>query len=180
MQTKALLRKETTQQLQQIPLKTRVSEAIDICEQLIELMKQSNAKVVMAYVPYQYEVDIEPFLAECWIQKKTVLLPKIVWNASMAAVRVFSLDQLDEGSYGIQEPLSSEYRHEFINLIIVPGVAFDKEGNRLWRGKWYYDNFLKKYPESYKVWVGFSTQLKEYVPTQSHDIKMDEIIAPRD
>ncbi|MBP7848345.1 hypothetical protein KA013_03980 [Patescibacteria group bacterium] len=49
----------------------------------------------------------------------------------MAAVRVFSLDQLKEGSYGIQEPVSSEYRQEFINLIIVPGIAFDKTGNRL-------------------------------------------------
>lgn len=131
MQTKALLRKEVTQQLQKIPLKTRVSEAADICEQLIELMKQSNASVIMAYMPYQHEVDIEPFLAECWIQKKTILLPKIIGTTSMAAVRIFSLDQLQEGSYGIQEPLSSEYRHEFINLIIVPGIAFDKEGNRL-------------------------------------------------
>jgi len=132
----------------------------------------------MAYMPTDNEVDIKPFIAECLFQNKTLLLPKIITSSAMEAVEIFSFDNIHEGVYGIFEPTNQEYRHKFIDLVVVPGVAFDSEGNRVGRGKGYYDHFLKKHPESLKVGIGYSRQLVEYIPTQDHDVKMDKVITP--
>ena len=63
-----------------------------------------------------------------------------------------------------------------IDLVIVPGVAFDRDGNRLGRGKGYYDRLLPRIPSAYKVGICFPFQIIEEVPAEPFDIRMDEII----
>ena len=63
-----------------------------------------------------------------------------------------------------------------IELVVVPGMAFDKQGHRLGRGKGYYDRLLPKLTNAYKLGVCFPYQYIEEVPTDEHDIRMDEVL----
>ncbi|EJW99876.1 5-formyltetrahydrofolate cyclo-ligase [gut metagenome] len=81
------------------------------------------------------------------------------------------------GSYGILEPIGEAIQtYTSIDLIIVPGMAFDKQGHRLGRGKGYYDRLLPKIPQAYKIGICFPFQLLEEIPTEPFDICMDEIL----
>lgn len=86
-------------------------------------------------------------------------------------------EDLKQGSYGIWEP---ETQREYINkidLVIVPGIAFDKNKCRLGRGKGYYDRYFMN-KRIKKIGIGFDFQLLDEVPTSSFDIKMDKVITP--
>ena len=81
------------------------------------------------------------------------------------------------GAYGIEEPTGALFTdYATIDLVIVPGVAFDRDGNRLGRGKGYYDRLLPRIPSAYKVGICFPFQIVEEVPAEPFDIRMDEIM----
>lgn len=86
-------------------------------------------------------------------------------------------EDMATGSSGIEEP-TGEYFTDYATLdfIAVPGVAFDLKGNRLGRGKGYYDQLLPRIPSAYKAGICFPFQLVEEVPAESFDIRMDIII----
>ena len=85
---------------------------------------------------------------------------------------------LQRGAFGIFEPTGELFTdYNTIDVAIIPGMAFDAKGHRLGRGKGYYDRFLAKLsPSTYKIGLCFSWQLVDYVPTDEHDIPMDEVI----
>ena len=86
---------------------------------------------------------------------------------------------LKEGAFHIMEPIGSlfpEERYHEINLAIIPGMAFDAKRNRLGRGKGYYDRFLQKIHQVYKIGICFPFQLVDEIPTEETDIKMDAIM----
>ena len=77
----------------------------------------------------------------------------------------------------MEEPTGALFTdYATIDLVIVPGVAFDRDGNRLGRGKGYYDRLLPRIPSAYKVGICFPFQIVEEVPAEPFDIRMDEII----
>jgi 5-formyltetrahydrofolate cyclo-ligase len=79
--------------------------------------------------------------------------------------------------FGIGEPTGPEFTDlESIDMIIVPGVAFDREGNRMGRGRGFYDRLLSTTPHAFKVGVAFGFQMVEQVPTEPFDIKMNKVI----
>ena len=63
-----------------------------------------------------------------------------------------------------------------IDLAVIPGVAFDKDGNRMGRGKGYYDRLLPKLGNTYKIGICLPFQLVEKIPTDEHDVRMDEVL----
>lgn len=84
---------------------------------------------------------------------------------------------MEISSYGIEEPVGEAFTdYTSIDLIIVPGVAFDCKGNRLGRGKGFYDRLLPQISSAYKVGICFPYQLVKEVPAEVFDIRMDEII----
>ena len=81
------------------------------------------------------------------------------------------------GAYNIMEPTGELFvDYASIDLAVIPGVAFDREGNRMGRGKGYYDRLLPKLRSTYKIGICLPFQLVERVPTDEHDVKMDEVI----
>ncbi len=137
------------------------------------------SKNVMFYVSHAYEVDtIE--LIKRHLKHKTVLVPRIDMNLKrMCAVRITSLGELAEGAYGIPEPVSAEaFPERDIELVIVPGIAFDAKGNRLGRGLGYYDRFLKQTP-AVKVGLCYDFQIVESVPAESFDVPMDMVVSDK-
>ena len=120
-------------------------------------------------------IVFENFL-EKWYNRKQLLLPVVVGD-ELELRRFSSPNDLQVGAYNIQEPVG-ECFNDFsaIELVVVPGMAFDKQGHRLGRGKGYYDRLLPKLTNAYKLGVCFPYQYIEEVPTDEHDIRMDEVL----
>ncbi|MBR4266446.1 MAG: 5-formyltetrahydrofolate cyclo-ligase [Bacteroidales bacterium] len=133
---------------------------------------------ILMYYPMPDEVDIRPLILKAKSQGKTVLLPKVVGDDLQIMVYE-SENSLKQGAYGIYEPDSvifPETRYSEIDMAIIPGMAFDKFGHRLGRGKGYYDKLLVKMSETFKIGVGFPFQIFEEIPFDEFDIKMDEVV----
>ena len=128
----------------------------------------------MAYWSLPDEVQLQDFILD-WYKRKIILLPAI--HQGRILVRSFNgVEYMKKGSLGISEPIGESFEKcNEIDLILVPGVAFDKNGNRLGRGKAYYDNFLKNLP-SYKIGICFNFQFVPSVPVDESDIRMNEIV----
>ena len=152
-----------------------------IIEKLKELEMYNNAEEVMFYVSLDPEVDTKEFIkSELDDGVRRVLVP-FVEGIKMGVSEIKSFDDLEKGEFGVLEPVGSadrEYEGK-IDLILIPGVAFDNKGGRVGYGKAYYDYFLKKYDESLKIGLAFDEQIVKKVPVEDHDVKVDIIITDK-
>lgn len=133
------------------------------------------ATTVLLYHSLKDEVDTHEFIRK-WSREKRILLPVVVGDD--LELRLYTRpEDLKPGAYGIEEPTGELFTdYADIDFIAVPGVAFDRNGNRLGRGKGYYDRLLPRIPSAYKAGICFPFQLVEEVPAEPFDIRMDEII----
>ena len=137
-----------------------------------------NSKTILLYYSLSDEVNTHALLQK-WQKRKHLLLPAVI-NSFDLEVRLYSnTNKLKKGSFGICEPLGEAYvNYEQIDLAIIPGMAFDKYGHRLGRGKGYYDRLLNKL-RSYDIpllGICFDFQKVNYVPTDNWDIDMNEVL----
>ena len=93
--------------------------------------------------------------------------------------KINSLNDLVIGKFNILEPKDRFKTKEELDLIIVPGLVFDKKGNRIGHGKGYYDSFLKKHPNATKIGLAFEDQINKKILVEDHDIPMDFIITEK-
>ena len=133
-----------------------------------------EAKTVMLYSSLPDEVYTHDFL-EKWRNEKKIILPTVVGD-DIIPVELSKDTEFAIGDFNILEPQNNEYTGDY-DLIVVPGVAFDKNGNRIGRGKGYYDRFLCKHLNVNRIGICFDFQLVEEVPTEDNDIKMNEVIS---
>ena len=137
----------------------------------------ADAHTVLLYSALPDEVPTLPLLNRLSTEGKTVLLPRVVSDTDMELRRYTGSNDLEQGAFGIMEPTGKLFTdYENIDVAVVPGMAFDREGHRLGRGKGYYDRFLAQLPHTYKIGICFSFQLVDLVPADAHDILMDEVI----
>lgn len=133
------------------------------------------ANTVLLYHSLKDEVDTHEFITK-WSGEKRILLPVV--KGDDLELRIYTGPQdMKTGAYGIEEPIGEIFTdYAAIDFIAVPGVAFDREGNRLGRGKGYYDRLLPRIPSAFKAGICFPFQLIDKVPTEPFDICMDIII----
>lgn len=134
-----------------------------------------NAKTVLAYWSMEDEVFTHAFVKQ-WSKEKTLLLPCV--KGDELEIRYFDgEDKLRPGeAFGIGEPVGELFTNlDKIDVILVPGVAFDQFGNRLGRGKGYYDKILKN-TCGYKIGLCFPFQVMDEVPVDDYDVKMDRVV----
>lgn len=136
-----------------------------------------SARTVLLYHSLPDEVYTHDF-AGYWSLRKHILLPAIKDN-DIELRRYIPGSGLTDGAFGIQEPAGEPFtEYASIDLAVIPGVAFDSAGNRLGRGKGFYDRLLARLQEYhiYKIGVCFDFQRVEHVPTEPHDIPVDEVL----
>lgn len=153
-----------------------IREASAVIFNAIEQKKVfKQAEVIMAYWSMPGEVNTHDFIQK-WYRQRTILLP-VIQGELLTCKKFTGFEMLKrEDKLGIFEPSGPDYKEwGEINLVIVPGVAFDRKNNRLGRGKAYYDKFLQVI-NAYKIGVCFDFQLVDEVPSEDSDIKMDEVI----
>lgn len=143
----------------------------------LELLPEfKNAQNIFIYWSLPDELPTHKFI-EKWHTKKHFFLPSVADDSMI--IKPFSrIEPMLEGCHGIMEPDSSECFAGKIDLVIVPGIAFDLRKNRLGRGKGYYDRFFSN-NESIKIGVCFDFQLLENIPFSLHDMKMNKLITPK-
>jgi 5-formyltetrahydrofolate cyclo-ligase len=134
-----------------------------------------SAKTILIYWSDIYELPTHDYIQK-WSAEKQILLPSVCGED--IKIKRFDVNQkMKKGIFGILEPDNLENYTGKIDLVIVPGVAYDLKKNRMGRGKGYYDRFLKD-SKVLKWGVGFDCQLLMSIPTYKNDIKMDKIITP--
>lgn len=133
----------------------------------------AKANIVMLYSALPDEVQTQAFL-EKWHLKKKIILPTVVGD-DIIPVEYGKDTAFAVGDFNILEPQNEPYTGGF-DLIVVPGVAFDRKGNRLGRGRGYYDRFLCQHLDVRRIGICFDFQLVDEVPAEPFDILMDEVI----
>lgn len=147
-----------------------------ICAEILTLIHTQNFRTIHAYIPLKGEIDIKPLLSNLLSKKITVICPKTLKKRNLENRVLVSLQDLEVGIMGTEHPLQPTIYNGSFDLIIVPGLAFDKENYRLGYGGGYYDNFLASHTGSYKLGIFYPFQEVNSVPIESHDIKLDRIL----
>ena len=134
-----------------------------------------QAHTILIYHSLPDEVNTHDFIRK-WSAHKQILLPVVIGD-DLELRRYTGSADLKKGAYGIEEPVGEPFTdYDSIDLAIIPGVAFDTHGNRLGRGKGYYDRLLPRLPHTYKIGICFPFQLLEEIPTDALDVRMDEVL----
>lgn len=149
-----------------------------IFQKLLQNEDFKNAKVVMSYMDFKNEVKtdkINNFIKEFG---KILVLPKVIDKETMIVIE--DKNQYIVSPFGNKEPDGEEYKGN-IDIIITPGVAFDKNKNRVGFGRGYYDRFFVKYPHSTKIAIAFEEQIiDEGIEADIYDKKVDILITEKD
>lgn len=154
------------------------------CQNLIDTEQFQRAGVIMAFLSLPHEVDTTAIILHAWQQEKTIAVPKISWQQRhMIPVEITSLHAgIATGKDGLRNPVTGvPMPLEEIDLVVTPGLAFDKKGNRLGRGGSYYDRFFSSNDlKAVKIGFAFSQQVVDSVPMVEHDKPVDFLITDQD
>jgi len=134
-----------------------------------------NSKTILLYWSMDDEVYTHDFILK-WYKEKRILLPCV--ECENLILRIFEgIESMKEGvMFSILEPIGEDFLDfDNIDLMIIPGVAFDKENNRLGRGRGFYDRLLSKV-NSIKVGVCFEFQFFDKIPAEEFDVKMNYVV----
>ena len=175
------MRARVRAQLSQLTLAGRAAASRALCERLREQAVWQSARSVMLFAPLPRETDVWPLVEEALASGKTVALPRFSPTSGgyAAAVVRDPANDLRPGLLGIREPTErcEAIALNRLDLVLVPGVAFDARGRRLGRGKGYYDRMLARI-SGWKCGVAFDWQVIPEVPLEPHDVRMDYLLTP--
>lgn len=155
------------------------TRSVDIGKRLEMTPFFQQASCIAIYHALPDEVETEQLL-ERWYERKKLLLP-VVKGDNLQFQQYRGKDYLQQGTFHIWEPSEAcpIVNPEEIELVIVPGVAFDRQHNRLGRGKGFYDRLLARI-QAFKTGICFDFQLKEQIPAEPFDEKMDWIVTEKE
>lgn len=150
-----------------------------IKDKLFRTLVFKKAKIVMFYISFDGEVNTQGMIKEAHRLGKIVAVP--VCKGNRITIRPCLLRnkaKVKKGPYGICEPAVKKYiKLEDLDLVIVPGIAFDKKGNRLGRGKGCYDYFLKRVTgDTASIGLAFDFQILPSLPATTQDVGVNKII----
>jgi 5-formyltetrahydrofolate cyclo-ligase len=153
-----------------------------VLNQLVNLPTFEEAPVVLFYAAQTGEPDLFLLWPLARALNKITLFPRVLGKEALAWHEVHSLDQLQVGYMGLMEPDPILPERDLATLppttlVLVPGLAFDQQGNRIGRGGGYYDRFLAQLPAGIKkIGLFFSVQEIPEVPAESYDVRLDGLI----
>lgn len=134
------------------------------------------AKTIYGYMPYNQEVRTVPILAQALADGKRVAVPK-VYGDEMRFIYITDFDRMEKSSCGIPEPVSDgPIADDPTALVLMPGLAFDKEGHRIGYGGGFYDKFLEQEPNHPTVALCYNFQVLPEIPVDIYDIPVDRVI----
>jgi 5-formyltetrahydrofolate cyclo-ligase len=176
MQEKKVLRKHITTLRNEISTEQKVIWDKAINKKFELILGTGHIHIVHTFIPMVNEVNILPVIQFMLNKNIKVVCPKSLPNRTMENRVLTSIHHLESGMYGTQHPASTQIYQGSYDLIIVPGLAFDKNFYRMGYGAGYYDTFLSQNPNALKMGVCYPFQIVDEVPTEAHDVKLDGVI----
>lgn len=177
---KNIIRKEIAKLRSNLKLEDKKILDKRIFNFLIESDFYKKAKRIFIYVSYKNEVDTREIIQYSLKNNKIIYVPKInIEDKTMRAIRIHSLNELYVNKYGILEPIivDKNYNELYFDLIVTPGIAFDKLGNRIGYGGGYYDKYLSTLENKIdKIALAYEFQVIDNIIAEKHDIKVDCLI----
>lgn len=155
-------------------------EIVSRSEALAKLFLSSeayqNAKTIYGYLPYNQEVRTVPMLEQALKDGKRVAVPKC-YGDEMKFIFLEDLTKVEKGYANIPEPIADEpVADDKTALVLMPGMAFTEEGNRMGYGGGFYDKFLAAEPDHPTVALCYDFQMVDYIPTDDYDIPVDRVL----
>ena len=174
--TKTQIRKTAIEALTNFPMAEKRHADVEITHALTSLRVYKNAKSICSYVSTQTEVNTHQIIREALLAKGSIIVPKIQ-GANLELYSIRSFEELSAGAYGILEPQTrrAHVPIQSIDLFIIPGLAFGKDGTRLGRGKSFYDRLLSTVHIPI-VGLAYNRQVYDTVPHGAKDKKVDILI----
>ena len=161
------LRKSVKKLVAQMSAEEKMNESMCVFHDIESSDIFLNSKNIMLFASLPDEIPTHHVI-ERWAQHKNIFLPRV--NGDDLEIIKYRPGMLHKGSYDIMEPEGNDtVEPQVLDLILVPGVAFDRHGNRLGRGKGFYDRFLAQ-TRATTIAVCFDCQLVEHIPTEPHDL----------
>lgn len=153
-----------------------VSRSMALTEKFLSTDAYRQAKTIYGYLSYNQEVRTGPLLAQVLKDGKAMAVPKVC-GEEMRFILMTDLDAVAKGYAGIPEPIADgPIAQDPTALVLMPGLAFDRQGRRLGYGGGFYDKFLAAEPNHPKIALCYDFQLLPALETDSHDIPVDLVI----
>lgn len=187
---KRSLRAELKQRLRALSAEERLRQSHLLAQKVFTHSEYQKSKRVSIFLSMPDEIETEEIIKDIFRQGKTCFIPRYQLQSShMDMVKLASPEEiasLPRTSWNIQQPGEDEVLEEALStggldLIFVPGLGFDKQSNRLGRGKGYYDTYLKRCLQSqgvkpYTLALAFKEQICLQVPVDENDVRVDEVL----
>jgi len=176
------IRSEIEKKIQALSEKERIEKVLKIENSLFEFANYLESKIALLYLPRPYEVHTVGIIRRSFSYDKVVVLPS--FDTRKFEMKLFKIENLDvdliPGERGILEPNPSRCKPipvDFIDIAVIPGVAFDEKGGRIGSGEGYYDRLIPRLPiTTRKVSLSLECQMIQQVPMESNDKHVDIII----
>lgn len=149
-----------------------------ISEILFSMDKYKMAKIIFIYMNMEFEVSTREVITNALKNGKKIAIPKII-NDEMEFYYINSLEEVEVGYYGIEEPTGDKVAKDENALMIMPGVAFDTNRHRIGYGKGFYDKYLAKNNIENKIALAFEFQIIDNIPFENYDEIPDIIITEK-
>ena len=173
---KKTLRKQIREQKQAMTPESIESASGKLVQMFLETELYRQAKTIYGYLPYNQEVRTEPILERALADGKKVAVPKVYGN-DMKFIYLSDLKQVAPGYAGIPEPIAdAPVGDDPTALVLMPGMAFDKEGHRIGYGGGFYDKFLAAEPDHPTIALCYEFQMVAQLPTEEFDIPVDCVL----
>lgn len=184
---KKTIRRETLRKRDSIAKNLKTEKDISILQRIIMLPEFSSAKTILFYASFRSEVDTIDLIKLSLHLEKIAVLPRVCREENILRLyEIKSINELARGYMWILEPPVDETKlrkMSDIDLVIIPGAAFDTQGNRLGYGAGYYDKLLAKsqtlIPKPFLIAPAYEEQIVEKIPAEPHDIRVDMIVTDK-
>ena len=149
-----------------------------VCEKFLAQDFYKKADVIYPYLAYNTEIVTDEIIEQAWRDGKKVAVPKVLDDGLMEFYYIDSFDGISEGYCGIPEPAGGIVAKDEKVLILMPGLAFDREHNRIGYGGGFYDRYLERYADTNftKVSLAYDFQIFDALEVEEHDQKIDAVI----
>jgi len=170
------LRKKIREQKRAMSEEQIVSASARLGELFLNCPQYKEAKTIYGYLPYNQEVRTVPMLEQAMKDGKRVAVPKC-YGDEMRFIYMDDLSKVEKGYANIPEPIADEpVADDKTALVLMPGMAFTKDGKRMGYGGGFYDKFLAAEPEHPTVALCYAFQMVEDLPTEEYDIPVDCVL----
>ncbi|XP_031555154.1 5-formyltetrahydrofolate cyclo-ligase-like [Actinia tenebrosa] len=187
-EAKKLLRREIKKRLSAMSAESRARESKLICEKLLSTEEYKSSSRISVYLSMPSEVNTDLILKDIFDSKRKCFIPRYV-GSNMDMLRLNSFEEVSTlpiTPWNIPQHADDDDREEALltgglDLIVVPGLGFTRDGHRLGRGKGYYDKYILKciemsHQKPYLIGLGFSCQINDSIPITDTDMTMDKVL----